>query len=111
LHKQHQSAQALVQQLPTQGTLQAVTQQFPDGEVALALLHSSGQLEWQDPFHYHIHRAVAPQFLTQIPAIQLMTQYLQTRKCRWKFILEAFGFSQEAEALQTGCGHCDRCVS
>ncbi len=37
-----------------------------------------------------------------------MNKYFSTRKCRWQFLLEAFGFSQEAENL--GCRHCDNCI-
>jgi len=38
---------------------------------------------------------------------QQMTSYLWTRKCRWQFLLDAFGFKQEALGLK--CGHCDNC--
>jgi ATP-dependent DNA helicase RecQ len=36
-----------------------------------------------------------------------MEAYLFAKKCRWQFLLEAFGFTQEASGLR--CGHCDRC--
>ncbi|NES05597.1 MAG: hypothetical protein F6K22_23980 [Okeania sp. SIO2F4] len=37
-----------------------------------------------------------------------MNQYFSTRKCRWQFLLQAFGFSQEAQNMR--CGHCDNCI-
>ncbi len=102
--------QQLVNQIPVQGDVGTVTRQFKYGAIALSLLHSTGQLEWIDPFHYVIKRSAAPQALTQDKATQGMIRYLKTNGCRWKFILEAFGFSQNAKALEGGCGHCDRCL-
>ena len=107
--KHRQMAQELVKQIPVQGDVGTVSRQFKYGAIALSLLHSTGQLEWLDPFHYVIKRSAAPQALTQDKATQDMTRYLKTNGCRWKFILEAFGFSKNAEALEGGCGHCDRC--
>ncbi|NEQ41197.1 MAG: hypothetical protein F6K40_35375 [Okeania sp. SIO3I5] len=37
-----------------------------------------------------------------------MNQYFSTKKCRWQFLLEAFGFFQEAQNM--GCGYCDNCI-
>nr|WP_293104004.1 hypothetical protein [Okeania sp. SIO2F4] len=36
-----------------------------------------------------------------------MNQYFSTRKCRcrWQFLLQAFGFSQEAQNIC--CSYCD----
>ena len=36
------------------GEINTIIKQFPDSAVALSLLHSNGQLEWLDPFHYSI---------------------------------------------------------
>ncbi|MDJ0519134.1 MAG: hypothetical protein QNJ74_23715 [Trichodesmium sp. MO_231.B1] len=38
-----------------------------------------------------------------------MNQYFSTRKCRWQFLLEAFGFSQEAQNMC--CGYCNNCIN
>ncbi|MEQ8386122.1 MAG: ATP-dependent DNA helicase RecQ [Coleofasciculus sp. A1-SPW-01] len=112
MRSQYQQAQRLVKKLPEQGNVAAVSQEFRQGEVALALLHSAEQLEWQDPFHYHKHpspdsRALAQLSSHQVQVQKLMTQYLTTRQCRWQFLLKAFGFKKEAMGLK--CGHCDNC--
>ncbi|QLE56866.1 ATP-dependent DNA helicase RecQ [Nostoc sp. TCL26-01] len=107
MRSQQQKAQQLIKKLPQQGEINQVTRQFPDSEVALALLHSSGQLNWLDPFHYKIEPKVKTQPSTQLPATQQITQYLNTKQCRWQFLLNAFGFTQETTNWH--CGHCDRC--
>jgi ATP-dependent DNA helicase RecQ len=55
MRSQYQRRQQLAQKLPVQGEVATVSRQFRDGAIALALLHSSGQVEWQDPFHYRKH--------------------------------------------------------
>lgn len=105
--KQQQTAQQLVKQLPQQGEVSAVTKQFPDAAIALSLLHSGGQLQWLDPFHYKIEPKVKNQPSPQSHAAQQMSQYLNTKTCRWQFLLNAFGFDKEAANWH--CGHCDRC--
>ncbi|NJO44261.1 MAG: ATP-dependent DNA helicase RecQ [Oscillatoriales cyanobacterium RM2_1_1] len=116
LQKQYQSAHQLVKKLPQQGDFETVTQQFKDGAVALSLLHSQGQLKWHDPFHYEINLqnkksgGKSTDKLTSQPnatAVQQMSQYLNTRQCRWKFLLDAFGFVQEGKSMR--CGHCNNC--
>ena len=107
--QQRQMAHQLIKRIPAQGDIDTVVRQFKQGAVALSLLHSIGQLEWQDPFHYSIKQSANSLFSTQDAARQGMDRYLKTKKCRWQFVLKAFGFGQDAEALQTGCGHCDRC--
>ena len=102
----HHSAQQLVKKLPPQGEVDAVARQFPDGAIALSLLHSAGQLNWLDPFHYSIVKSVRNQPSRQLVAAQQMTQYLTTKQCRWQFLLSAFGFDKEAAWR---CGHCDNC--
>ena len=113
LRSQYLDAQQLVRKLPLQGEVAAVARQFRDGAVALALLHSAGQLEWQDPFHYRKHQSGKSQSLTQLNTAQeqtqkQMSQYLTTRECRWQFLLKAFGFTEEATGFR--CGHCDNCL-
>ncbi|MBR8840396.1 MAG: ATP-dependent DNA helicase RecQ [Stigonema ocellatum SAG 48.90 = DSM 106950] len=101
------SAQQLVKKLPPRGEVNAVARQFPDGAIALSLLHSAGQLNWLDPFHYSIVKSVQNQPSKELVASQQMTKYLTTKQCRWEFLLNAFGF--EKEAANWHCGHCDNC--
>jgi ATP-dependent DNA helicase RecQ len=108
LRSQYQDAQQLVKKLPMQGEVATIARQHRDGAIALALLHSAGQLEWQDPFHYRKRLSGESHTLAQLSATQeqvqsQMTQYLTTRECRWQFLLKAFGFTKEAVALK-----CDR---
>lgn len=107
LRSQQQKAQKLVRQLPPTGDVNAIARQFPEAAIALSLLHSIGQLEWQDPFHYQINSKSASHHSSQLDAVKEMRRYLQTRQCRWQFLLRAFGFAQEAENMN--CGHCDNC--
>ena len=103
MRQQQQRAQTLVQQIPTAGEVTAVTRQFRQAEMALALLHSAGQLTWLDPFHYQIApKARVP--LAEATAHQQMERYLRSHSCRWNSLLDAFGFGSGSD-----CGHCDRC--
>ncbi len=122
MRSQYQDAQQLVKKLPPQGEVATVARQFPNGAIALALLHSAGQLEWLDPFHYRKHHSGESRTLAQLNCIQQqvqsqMTQYLTTRECRWQFLLQAFGFTKEAALLkcdrEAGRGsvcRCDNCL-
>ena len=108
MRSQQRNAQQLVRQLPPHGEVNAVTREFRDADTALALLHSSGQLNWLDPFNYTIDSGVKKmQPLNQLPDAQQMYEYLHTKKCRWQFLLNAFGFEKEASNWR--CGHCDHC--
>jgi len=106
---QHQKAQRLIHKLPKTGNVAAVSRQFKDGAIALALLHRNGQLQWQDPFHYTMLSTAAAQPFRPDRAAQTMADYPHSKACRWKFLLNAFGFSREAASLR--CGKCDRCLS
>jgi ATP-dependent DNA helicase RecQ len=105
--QQQQKAQQLAKKLPKQGEVTSVIKQFPDGATALSLLHSSGQLQWLDPFHYTISTKSGKQPQMQLQATKQMSEYLYSKKCRWQFLLTAFGFGKEAE--NWCCGHCDNC--
>ncbi|MBD2254923.1 RecQ family ATP-dependent DNA helicase [Nostoc parmelioides] len=107
MRSQQQKAQQLINKLPQQGEVNVISKQFPDSAVALALLHSSGQLNWLDPFNYKIEHNAKSQPSTQLQATKQMTQYLNTKQCRWQFLLNAFGFDKEANNWR--CGHCDNC--
>jgi ATP-dependent DNA helicase RecQ len=108
VRSQQRIAQDLVQQLPIHGEVDAIARQFKHGVIALSLLHRSGQLQWKDPFHYVLHSTEAPQFPQQQRGVEQMLQFLTTSECRWKFLLQAFGFDEDAEEMH--CGHCDRCL-
>ena len=114
LRSQFQDAQRLSQKLPVQGEVTAVAKQFRDGAIALALLHSAGQLVWQDPFHYRKQPSSQSGSLKRLSTIQQqiqsqMSQYLTTRSCRWQFLLRAFGFTKEAAGFR--CDRCDNCLT
>ncbi|MFN5955922.1 MAG: RecQ family ATP-dependent DNA helicase [Dolichospermum sp.] len=106
LQLQQQKARKLVKKLPPQGEINSVIKEFPDSAVALSLLHSNGQLEWLDPFHFSISSQSGKPAQTQLQAGKL-SEYLTTKQCRWRFLLNAFGF--ETPTVNWRCGHCDNC--
>ncbi len=112
LRLQYQKAQQIAQKLPQQGELTIVAKQYNEGAVALALLHSAGQLQWKDPFNYIRHSSEKSRSFAELNKLQQqiqfqMSEYLKTRGCRWQFLLRAFGFTKEATNFS--CGHCDNC--
>ena len=107
LQLQQQRARKLVKKLPPQGEINSVIKKFPNSAVALSLLHSNGQLEWLDPFHFSISSQSGKPAPTQLKAAKQMTEYLRIKKCRWRFLLNAFGF--ETPIVNWCCGHCDNC--
>ena len=112
LEKQWQKAQAIAKQIPTQGKIATIEQQFLQGKTALGILHSLGQLEWQDPFSYQKSCSPAPVSWDNLVTVyrrwqKQMNHYLRTKECRWRFLLTAFDFTKEAQNFR--CGHCDNC--
>ncbi len=111
LRSQQQKALQLSSKLPKEGSVEDLTRQFPNGAIALAVLHRLGRLEWTDPFHYRLLSRTSvqspAQTSTQDTAAKEMTHYLRTSRCRWAFLLAAFGFHKDARGLR--CGQCDRC--
>ncbi|MGF1673585.1 MAG: helicase-related protein, partial [Rivularia sp. (in: cyanobacteria)] len=107
LREQQLTAKQLIKKLPPIGEVDTVARKFPDAAIALSLLHSMGQLKWTDPFHYSINKDGKNQNKQRSPSGNQIQQYLTTKKCRWQFLLTAFGFEKEAENLR--CGHCDNC--
>jgi ATP-dependent DNA helicase RecQ len=104
---QQRTAQQLAKTLPTEGDIATVARQHPAGNLALAWLFSTGQLEWQDPFHFMLRQGGRSLRQADQQATDQMPRYLNTRACRWRFLLETFGFTTEATQLQ--CGSCDNC--
>jgi ATP-dependent DNA helicase RecQ len=109
--KQIQTAQGLVKQIPAAGDATEVARQFKDGAIALALLHSAGQLEWETPFQYKLDSSRRALTTDLSKMARSMDWYLKTSGCRWQFLLESFGFEPEGLRNGKGCGHCDRCVA
>ncbi|MDJ0690507.1 MAG: RecQ family ATP-dependent DNA helicase [Xenococcaceae cyanobacterium MO_188.B32] len=112
LEKQWQQAQAIAKQIPIRGKIATIEKEFLQGKTALGILHSLGQLEWQDPFSYQkCAPSVRVSWENLITVYQRwqkqMNQYLRTKECRWKFLLTAFNFTKEARDFR--CGHCDNC--
>ncbi len=101
-----QLAQNLTHSLPPQGDVRQLSQSHHQAPLALSVLHSQGKLQWHSPFHYQILSSSSSSALDNNQAIRKMERYLMTCSCRWKFLLEAFGFKQ-VENYQ--CLHCDRC--
>lgn len=111
LSQTSQNALKLLQRLPTQGSIDGFKGDRPS-EIALALLHRWGQLEWIDPFQFRLKKTPAVQGLgllrqEQQRQSQAMTKYLNSRTCRWRFLLESFG--SESLPRDWRCHHCDRC--
>jgi ATP-dependent DNA helicase RecQ len=108
LRSQYREAQQLAKQLPVKGDVDAVSREFPESAIALSILHSSGQLKWEDPFNYAIDKSAQQKGGKQnFTAAEEMAKYLKHRQCRWQFLLQAFGFTKEATSMR--CGHCDNC--
>ena len=110
LEQQYRQAQQIVKQLPDRGAIATIKSQFPQGEIALGILHSLGLVSWQDPFHYRLRASdlASSQLATsQKRSQQQMQQYLRTKQCRWQYLLQAFGFTKEARGFK--CGSCDNC--
>ncbi|MGK7931425.1 MAG: ATP-dependent DNA helicase RecQ [Microcystaceae cyanobacterium] len=112
LHKQYLQAQKIASQIPPQGNIEAIKQQFPSGEMALSMMYQAHKLEWLDPFNYQLMKNQQDTSLVHAGVSQQqrqleMRQYLQTKLCRWRFLLSSFGFLQAANGFN--CGHCDNC--
>ena len=115
--KQYQKAEKLAKNLPDRGNIQAISKQFRDGASVLSLLHSAGLLEWTDPFNYQFvgtlkrtslkQQSLQNSKTEQIEVQKQMKEYLNTRSCRWQFLLNAFNVKEDAIAFR--CGHCDNC--
>jgi ATP-dependent DNA helicase RecQ len=108
LRSQYREAQQLAKNLPAKGNVDAVSREFPESAIALSILHSSGQLKWENPFNYVINKSAQQKGEKQnFTAAAEMAKYLKHRQCRWQFLLQAFGFANEAKSMR--CGHCDNC--
>ncbi len=105
--QQTQTARSLLQQLPAQGSVEEIERRFPEGAIALALLHRLGKVRWIDPFHYRLavgSRKLASQTGT-LHHSATTRSYIQRRQCRWQTLLTSFG----CDPMPQDCGHCDVC--
>ena len=103
-------AKRIIQQIPAQGKIEQVIAEYPQSAIALSILHSLDRLSWQDPFSYKKQSAATSLQHWQSKQKhwqEQMQQFLHTRQCRWQFLLNAFGFTEESIGFQ--CGNCDRC--
>jgi len=101
--KLQQQAQLLLPQLPRRGNFAAVAQRNPDAAIALGLLHRAGNLVWLTPFEYEIHNLPQQQKLKLSTGVQSaiaqMQDYIRVKGDRWAFLLNNFGFEEEAKLL------------
>ena len=106
--KFHQ-AQKLLTQLPERGDLSLLNKEIPNSELALAILHNSGLIEWRDPFHYRKVSQSQTKNLkrSHISDAQLIGGFLATKQCRWAYILAAYNCALPKPHFR--CGKCDRC--
>ncbi|MGK7946302.1 MAG: ATP-dependent DNA helicase RecQ [Microcystaceae cyanobacterium] len=112
LHRQYLQANHIASQIPPQGNIELIKEEFRYGEIALSMMYQANKLEWIDPFNYQFTKNQQNTSLVQAGVAQQqrqleMRQYLNTKLCRWRFLLSSFGFYQEAQGFN--CGHCDNC--
>jgi ATP-dependent DNA helicase RecQ len=105
-------ADTLAKKLPMTGDPSEIDRQFPQGSIALSLLHSVGDLVWETPFRYRrVASGKAPNWQQTRSQQQLLYQqvdtYINYRGCRWKYLLTAFG--SKSHSPNWRCGQCDRC--
>ncbi|MEM9485668.1 MAG: RecQ family ATP-dependent DNA helicase [Cyanobacteria bacterium P01_F01_bin.116] len=105
--KLQQEAKRLVRSLSMAGNIDEVLKRNSKAATALALLHSQGQLTWDDPFHYRLQVGPSSKKRESFDSVKEINQYLFSRKCRWQKLLVQFGCELEAKSMR--CGHCDRC--
>jgi ATP-dependent DNA helicase RecQ len=96
-------AKQLAAKMPITGEIAVISRQFPKAEIALALWHRQGLLEWTSPFHYRRLAGKTPQ--ASPPIDRQMLEYAKTKNCRWQYLLRAFGFTEQGQNWR--CGHCD----
>ncbi|MFM7888960.1 MAG: hypothetical protein ACKPCM_20200 [Pseudanabaena sp.] len=101
--KLQQQAQLLLPQLPRRGNFAEVAQRNPDAAITLGLLHRAGNLVWLTPFEYEIRNLPQQQKLKQSVGVERtiaqMQDYIRVKNDHWAFLLNNFGFEEEAKLL------------
>ncbi|MEO0866878.1 MAG: ATP-dependent DNA helicase RecQ [Cyanobacteria bacterium J06642_11] len=105
--KLQREAKRLVKSLPAAGHVDEILAQDKKATTALALLHSQGQLQWEDPFHYQLIEGTPKQARATFDNVKEIRRYLFSRQCRWQKLLIQFGYGVQAQGMQ--CDHCDNC--
>ncbi len=109
LQQQNLKAHKIFAQLPNRGNILEMRQQIPEIDLSLGVLQNQGLIRWQDPWHFQKKsNLVKKTGLSLQSTSSQMSKFLSTKTCRWRFILSAFGFQQQAQNFN--CGHCDRCL-
>ncbi|AJD58158.1 RecQ family ATP-dependent DNA helicase [Synechococcus elongatus] len=102
--QQWEAAQRQAQQLPASGDLRSLASSN-ELDLALAYLQRLGQLQWLDPFRYRRRAIPTPRPAPRLD-LQPLRQFLYSRDCRWRSLLQSFGSNHPTTWR---CGHCDRC--
>jgi ATP-dependent DNA helicase RecQ len=110
LQQNIRQAQRLIQKLPAQGKIDDILQE--QTALSLGILHSTGQLKWQDPFTYQRIPTINDQAFNNLikqqdQQFQKMQKFWRQKNCLWQYLLFNLGFNTEAKNFR--CGHCDRC--
>jgi ATP-dependent DNA helicase RecQ len=103
----------LAAKLPASGDIREIETKFPQGSLALALLHSVDELVWETPFNYRRTMTGKPPDWRALKAQQQLLfsgvpTYIKYSGCRWEYLLTAFGCKPKSPAWR--CGNCDRCL-
>ncbi len=118
-------ATTLAKQLPGSGDVREIETKFPQSAIALSLLHSIGELVWETPFDYrrvsfrNAKGKATPTTTSNSPNWQALkaqqqllfadvTTYIKYPRCRWEYLLTAFGCKPK---INWRCGNCDRCLA
>ncbi|MCS7148788.1 MAG: RecQ family ATP-dependent DNA helicase [Geminocystis sp.] len=105
----YQKTKEIIARLPETGEVSKLDR---EGQLCLSILYSSGQLKWLDPFHYQLtlknpHSAIEGARRKQEKQLERTVEYLNTKECRWGFLLGEFGFLSSGKFR---CGRCDNCL-
>ncbi len=106
LQKQQTIALKLLPKLPCQGNIVDIARQFPQADLACAILQQQRNLIWHNPFEFEITQRQGNSFTATRSALNIR-HYLKAKGCRWHFLLKAFGTNDRCANWR--CGHCDRC--
>jgi ATP-dependent DNA helicase RecQ len=112
IDKYYDLATTLAKQLPTSGDVREIEGKFPQGAIALSLLHSIDELVWETPFNYRRSKTGKVPDWRSIKAQQqslfrAVPTYIKYTGCRWEYLLTAFGCQPNNPDWR--CGNCDRC--